>query len=103
MCALADEQAKLCAVFGNARRLLILWSLSNHELSVGEIAEATGTSMQNTSQHLFLMKSRGILASRRKGHTVYYRIAETTPMRDCLLINRIPKIQTIPGEKQADA
>ncbi len=69
---LARRQADQCKVFSNTRRILILWALIERPLSVGEVAEAIDSSLQNTSQHLRLMKDKGILTSRREGCTVYY-------------------------------
>jgi len=45
-------------------------------------------SLQNTSQHLHLMKNKGILTSRREGQTIYYRIVENELMKDCRLVKR---------------
>lgn len=84
----ADRQAGVCSVFGNPRRILILWALAADERSVTEIAAIIGASMQNTSQHLHLMKKMGILSSRREAQTIYYRLAETDTAVSChLLIN----------------
>ena len=82
---LAKNQANICKVFGNARRVLILWALLSGEMSVGHIADAVDTSLQNTSQHLRLMQDKGILMSRRAGSTVYYRI-DTDLMEGCRLL-----------------
>jgi DNA-binding transcriptional ArsR family regulator len=95
---LAQEQSKFCDIFGNARRLMILWCLLDRELSVGDIANAAGTSMQNTSQHLHLMKAKGILTSRREGQTIYYRLSESMQMRDCQLIKQARDIHTLLSE-----
>jgi DNA-binding transcriptional ArsR family regulator len=92
---LAEEQSKICEIFGNARRLMILWCLLDRELSVGDIAIAAGTSMQNTSQHLRLMKAKGILTSRREGQTIYYRLTESIQMRDCQLIKPATEIHAL--------
>ena len=73
---LARKQAAVCRLFASDRRILILWTLVEQEKSVSEIATAVHTSLQNTSQHLRLMKEKGILAARRDGQTIYYRIAE---------------------------
>ena len=78
---LAEQQADIYRVFGNATRLRILWSLADQELSVGEIAAAAEASLQNTSQHLRLMQNKGILTSRRESQTIYYRIADIEMMR----------------------
>ena len=70
----AQEQAQYCQVFSNARRILILWVLGTDEKSVSDIASEVGASLQNTSQHLRLMRDRGILSSRRDGQAIYYRV-----------------------------
>ena len=84
--ALAERQASVCSVFANARRLMILWSLAEQEMSVSEIALSVEASLQSTSQHLHLMKNMGILDSRRDGQTIYYRIIECDLMERCQLL-----------------
>ncbi len=84
---LAEKQASLCKVIGNSRRLLILWQLSIDELSVNEIANRVGSTLQNVSQHLNLLKKTGIVVSRRDGQTIYYRLADHECVRDCLAIH----------------
>ena len=78
---LANQQADIYKVFSNATRLRILLALADRELSVGEIAAAAETSLQNTSQHLHLMYDKGILTSRRESQTIYYRIADNEMMK----------------------
>ena len=72
----AEVLADTFRTFNCARRILILWTLSDAEMSVGEIADAIGASAQNTSQHLRMMKERGVLASRREGQTIFYQITD---------------------------
>lgn len=79
----AERQAAICSVFGNSKRVLILWALADGELSVSQIAGAVGLSLQNTSQHLRLMKERGILRSRREGQTIFYAVAEDKLLQSC--------------------
>ena len=74
----AETQSKLYQVLTNPIRVLILRTLSCTEMSVSEISATVGSSMQNTSQHLRLMKDRGLLESRRDGQTIYYRIRDWT-------------------------
>jgi DNA-binding transcriptional ArsR family regulator len=83
---LAESQASVCGVFGSAKRVLILWALGAREMSVSEIASTIECSLQNTSQHLRLMKDKGILVSRREGQTIYYRIKPNTLMEGCQLL-----------------
>lgn len=87
---LAAKQAQLCNVFGHSKRILILRLLRKQESSVGEIADKIGTSLQNTSQHLRLMKDRNIVQSRREGHVVYYRIAENEIMERFTCLFNLP-------------
>lgn len=77
----AQEQAQYCQVFSNARRILILWVLGRDEMTVSDIASEVGASLQNTSQHLRLMRDRGILSSRRDGQAIFYHVVNN----DCLM------------------
>jgi ArsR family transcriptional regulator len=70
-----EAQAELHQILSNPSRLLILRSLAEQALSVGDLAEKIGASLQNTSQHLRLMKDKGVLESRRDGQTIFYQIA----------------------------
>lgn len=78
----ARLQAEFCRIFSNSRRVMILWALSKRELSVGEIAEVVGSSLPNVSQHLSLMKDVQLVASRRCGQTIYYRI-DLERLKEC--------------------
>jgi ArsR family transcriptional regulator len=88
------KQAKICSIFSHAKRILIFLLLRKRELSVSEIAEEIGTSLQNTSQHLRLMKDRSIVQSRREGHIVYYRLADNELMDRCSSLADISQNQT---------
>lgn len=85
----AKKQAEVCRVFSNTSRVLILWTLSEGEMSVSDIASAIDTSLQNTSQHLRLMKDKRILSCRREGSTVYYQINQSDPMEGCSHLLRV--------------
>ena len=73
---LAESQAEIYRIFSHSNRIQIFWLLMENEMSVNEIAETINASVQNTSQHLRLMKTANILDNRRNGQTIYYRIAE---------------------------
>lgn len=74
----AQKQAENSGILGNAHRIQIVWILGNRELTVSEISEEINTSMQNTSQHLRLMKNKGVLGSKRDG------IGQTRPPVLCI-------------------
>jgi ArsR family transcriptional regulator, virulence genes transcriptional regulator len=87
---LAQKQATLCKVVGSSRRLIILWLLSKEELSVNEIAQQVGSSVQNVSQHLSLLKKFGIVTTRRAGQTIYYQIGDHECLRKCPALLGVP-------------
>ncbi|MBS3163533.1 helix-turn-helix transcriptional regulator [Candidatus Woesearchaeota archaeon] len=66
--------AEMCKVFSNSIRLEILNLLRDKELSVTELIEKTKLSQANISQHLSIMKSKGIVTSSRKGKNIYYKL-----------------------------
>jgi DNA-binding transcriptional ArsR family regulator len=86
---LASEQAEFCRVFAHPRRILILWTLAKREKSVGEIATAVEASLQNTSQHLRLMREMGILDSRRDGQMILYHVNKEGPPAKCQLVAQL--------------
>ena len=55
-------------------RLKILCTLGDREVSVQEIVEYVGTSQSNISQHLAILRDKGILASNKVANRVYYRV-----------------------------
>ncbi len=67
--------AEMCKVFSNPTRLEILNLLRDKELSVSELIKRTTLSQANVSQHLSIMKSKGIVLSCRKGKNICYRLA----------------------------
>jgi len=71
---LFELHAEMCKVFSNPTRLEILNLLNNKELSVTEMIQNTNLSQANISQHLSIMKAKGIVASRRNGKNIYYKL-----------------------------
>src|SRR5689334_436714 len=78
----AAAAARLLKLVANERRLLVLCRLaSTDEATVGELAKSVGLSQSALSQHLALMREDGLVAFRRDGQTVYYRIADPNTER----------------------
>jgi len=71
---LAEHAADVLKAVAHPVRLQIVELLANGEMCVGDIVEALGEKQAITSQQLTMMKDKGILASRRDGAKVYYRI-----------------------------
>jgi DNA-binding transcriptional ArsR family regulator len=57
-------------------RLKVLCVLSDGELSVQEIVDSVGTSQSNISQHLAILRDKGVLATRKDANRVFYRIGD---------------------------
>jgi len=79
--ASAAEAAKLLRALGNERRLMILCQLTDGELSVGELLPRVGLSQSALSQHLAVLREEAIVATRREGQTIRYRIADPAAVR----------------------
>jgi DNA-binding transcriptional ArsR family regulator len=62
-------------------RLKILCTLGGQEVSVQEIVDFVGTSQSNISQHLAILRDKGILASRKDANRVYYRVTDTRTLQ----------------------
>ncbi|MCO5155288.1 MAG: metalloregulator ArsR/SmtB family transcription factor [Aquamicrobium sp.] len=80
MRAAADEASELLKALSNQHRLLILCQLIEGEKSVGQLAEFLGIRDSTVSQHLALLRRERIIAGRRDGQTIWYRI-ESGPAR----------------------
>lgn len=76
----ADEASELLKALSNQHRLLILCQLIESEKSVGQLAEFLGIRDSTVSQHLALLRRERIIAGRRDGQTIWYRI-ESGPAR----------------------
>jgi DNA-binding transcriptional ArsR family regulator len=66
--------APVLRVLGHPHRLRITELLEAREMTVGQIALRLGIPHNACSQHLNLMKTHGLLAGRREGKAVYYRV-----------------------------
>jgi ArsR family transcriptional regulator len=62
-------------------RLKILCTLGGQEVSVQEIVDYVGTSQSNISQHLAILRDKGILASRKDANRVYYRVTDARTLQ----------------------
>ncbi len=73
----AAEVAAILRALANERRLMILCKLVEWgEASVNALADEIGLSQSALSQHLAKMREEGIVAYRRDGQTLWYRIAD---------------------------
>jgi rhodanese-related sulfurtransferase/DNA-binding transcriptional ArsR family regulator len=74
--ALFAEFAAVAKTLGHAHRLELLEQVAQGERSVEILAQRTGLSVANASQHLQHLRRAGLVAARRDGKFVYYRLAD---------------------------
>ena len=78
------------SVLSEPTRLKIMHAVCEAEQSVSQIVTATGATQTNVSRHLGLMYRHGVLARRREGNQIYYRVADETMLEICRSVcNRI--------------
>ena len=73
--AIFESLARVGTAFSSATRLEFLELLAQAERSVDELANLTGVSVANTSQHLQKLRQAGLIVGRKEGLYVYYRLA----------------------------
>ena len=83
------------AVVGRAladpKRLCVLESLAEGELSVSELSTRVGCPIPNMSQHLAVLRSAGLVATRREGSTIYYRLSDPRVLEAYQLLQSIAR------------
>ena len=73
--ALFDEFARAAKALASGRRMELLDVLANGERTVEAVASEVGLSVANTSQHLQVLRQAGLVATRRQGTSIHYRLA----------------------------
>jgi ArsR family transcriptional regulator len=84
-----ELHADVCKVFSNAKRLEILNVLRNREMTASELIERIGLSKANLSQHMSILKSKGVVLGRREGINIYYRISNSKIIQACDLMREV--------------
>ncbi|MCP4202016.1 MAG: winged helix-turn-helix transcriptional regulator [bacterium] len=80
---LLEKIAERFRAMSNPVRLKILHELEEGELSVSAILERIGGSQANASKHLAVLRGVGLVAPRREGPSVYYRISDPAVFTIC--------------------
>lgn len=86
---LYEQLARVGKALSNANRLQILEYLAQGEKSVDKLAKIAGLSLANTSQHLQSLWHAGLVASRKEGKNVYYRLSDDEVVDLSNLLRRI--------------
>ena len=86
---LFELQSEVCKTLASPKRLEILNALKEGEKTVSELVEILGVPKANVSQHLAVMRHKGILDSRREGVNIYYRVANPKVIKACILMREV--------------
>ena len=76
-----QRAAQAIKAIAHPLRLKILCVLGDREISVQDIVEQVGTSQSNISQHLAILRAKGVLATRKDANRVYYRIDDLRTLK----------------------
>ena len=84
-----EMQAEICKTLTNPKRIEILNTLKSEEKTVTELVTVLGASKANVSQHLAVMRHKGILTTRRDGVNIYYRVSNPKVIDACTLMKEV--------------
>jgi DNA-binding transcriptional ArsR family regulator len=70
----ANELAEFLRALAHPRRIQILEEIRGSERDVASLAKATGLAHSSASQHLMVLRAHRVVAERREGRRVYYRL-----------------------------
>ena len=76
-----QQAAQAIKAIAHPLRLKILCVLGDQEISVQEIVDQVGTTQSNISQHLAILRDKGVLATRKDANRVYYRIGDLRTLK----------------------
>ncbi|HEX6187460.1 MAG TPA: metalloregulator ArsR/SmtB family transcription factor [Pyrinomonadaceae bacterium] len=88
-----ERQAHICKAFAHPGRLQILDLLGQGERGVSELQESLGISKTSMSQHLSILKSAGVMSTRREGKQIYCSLAMPEVKQACRLIRKVLQAQ----------
>ena len=84
-----ELHAEVCKTFGHPKRLLVIDTLRGKELAVTEISEKTGIDISNLSQHLHILREKGLLSPRRDGTQIFYKLSHPNILKAYDLISEV--------------
>lgn len=91
--------AEMCKTLSNPRRQAILDTIRSDEMTVSELIKNTGISQANLSQHLAILRSKGVVKTRREGNNIYYSLANIKIIKAYDLISEVLEDSTNSREK----
>ena len=99
--SLFELHAEVCKIFSHPKRLQIIEALRDTELTVSEVIAKLKIPKANVSQHLAVLRQKKVVATRREGLNIYYRIANPKIIQACDLMRQVLMEQLEEGERLA--
>ena len=93
--------AEICKVFTSPKRLEVINALRGGEKSVSQIAELLNIRQANLSQHLTVLREKGVVAIRKEGQHIYYKVANPKILKACDLMREVLLEKLSANEKLA--
>ena len=84
-----EQASRALKAMSHPLRLKILCVLGDREISVQEIVENVGTSQSNISQHLAILRDKGVLRTRKDANRVYYRIGDNRTLKLIVMMREV--------------
>lgn len=81
--------ADMCKTISNPRRQAIINTIRDKEMTVSDIVKKTGVSQANISQHLSILRSKGLVQTRRDGNSIYYSLSSPKILKAYDLISEV--------------
>lgn len=88
---LRDRSAAIAKAFADAKRLCVVERLAEGERSVSDLSRDVGCQVPNMSQHLAVLRTAGIVTTRREGNTVFYRLADPQVLEVYRLLQQVAR------------
>lgn len=78
--------AEFCKFMANPKRIEILFLLGGKEMCVEDMASAMEIKVPNLSQHLAVMREKGVVEARREGTKMYYTLTNPKTLQACIVM-----------------
>jgi ArsR family transcriptional regulator len=79
----------ICKTLANPKRQEILDNLRRKDMTVSQLVKKTGISQANLSQHLAILRAKGIVSTNREGIKAYYSISNVKIIKALDLISEV--------------
>jgi len=84
-----EQASRALKAMSHPLRLKILCVLGDKEVSVQDIVDNVGTSQSNISQHLAILRDKGVLQTRKDANRVYYRVGDERTLQLIVLMREV--------------